>query len=213
MIINKIYSYFLTVCVILSIVTLCFKEHFDFFDIIEYATCTVFILDYIIQYVCAICKDIKNIYKYIFTFNSIIDILSIIPVIGCVSNTFSMFKVYRLFRIFKVVNQYKPLRVIYTVICSQKSMLKTIFIVIGFYIFVIALIMFNIEDESANFKNFFDALYWAVCTLTIVGYGDICPISYIGKIISMISSMLCIGLVALPSSILSAAYLSEIDNK
>lgn len=69
--------------------------------------------------------------------------------------------------------------------------------------------MFNVED-SDMFADYFDALYWATTTLTTVGYGDICPSSDIGRIISMFSAILGVAVIALPSGVITASYLEEL---
>ena len=71
------------------------------------------------------------------------------------------------------------------------------------------MIMFQVEPES--FKTFFDAIYWAVVTLTTVGYGDLYPVSDIGRVVSMISSVMGIAIVALPTGIITAGYMSELN--
>ena len=81
------------------------------------------------------------------------------------------------------------------------------FLALG-YIFISALIIFNVEPST--FPNFFDALYWATISLTTVGYGDIYAVSTTGKIITMISSFLGIAIVALPAGIITAGYMKEI---
>jgi voltage-gated potassium channel len=63
------------------------------------------------------------------------------------------------------------------------------------------------------FNGFSDAFYWAACTLTTVGYGDIYPISDIGRIISVISSIVGIAIIALPSGIVTAGYMEELVNR
>ena len=72
-----------------------------------------------------------------------------------------------------------------------------------------ALIMFNVE--SATFPSFFDAVYWATVSLTTVGYGDIYAVSTIGKVITMLSSVFGIAIVALPAGIVTAGYMEEIN--
>ena len=62
------------------------------------------------------------------------------------------------------------------------------------------------------FNNFFDAIYWATTTLTTVGYGDIYPLTSIGKVISMFSSLLGVAIIALPSGVITASYLEELRN-
>jgi voltage-gated potassium channel len=74
--------------------------------------------------------------------------------------------------------------------------------------------MFNIENTAQPevFKNAFDALWWALATLTTVGYGDIYPVTVLGKILSAIIALLGIGLVAVPTGIISAGFVEAISN-
>ena len=73
---------------------------------------------------------------------------------------------------------------------------------------VSALVVFNVEPDS--FSNFFDAVYWATVSLTTVGYGDIYPVTTIGRIITMLSSIFGIAIVALPAGIITAGYMNEL---
>ena len=77
------------------------------------------------------------------------------------------------------------------------------------YVLVSALVIYNVEPES--FETFFDAIYWATISLTTVGYGDIYPVSTIGRIVTMISSVFGIAIIALPSGVITAGYLAEIN--
>lgn len=77
------------------------------------------------------------------------------------------------------------------------------------YIIISALVVFNVEPES--FDNFFDAIYWATVSLTTVGYGDIYPVTTIGRIVTMASSVFGIAIVALPAGIITAGYVKELD--
>lgn len=78
------------------------------------------------------------------------------------------------------------------------------------YILLSALIMFSVEPSSV--ETFFDAVYWSVITLTTVGYGDIYPISDIGRVVSMISSLMGIAVVAMPTGIITAGFMNELYN-
>ena len=79
--------------------------------------------------------------------------------------------------------------------------------------------MFNAEEQinpetgELLFATFFDAFYWSACTLTTVGYGDIYPISQIGRLISIISAMVGIAIIALPSGIITAGYMEEMRSR
>lgn len=85
-------------------------------------------------------------------------------------------------------------------------MIAVLYLAIG-YIFVCTLIIFNVEPDS--FNTFFDAI---TISLTTVGYGDIYPITTLGRIITMVSSFMGIAIVALPASIITAGYMKEIES-
>jgi voltage-gated potassium channel len=93
---------------------------------------------------------------------------------------------------------------------SQKPLTAVGSLAIG-YIVISAIIVFNIEPETYN--SFFDAIYWAACTLTTVGYGDVYPVTITGRVISMISAVVGIALIALPSGIITSAYLDELRSR
>ena len=93
-----------------------------------------------------------------------------------------------------------------------KKQKETFFTIAGIavaYILVSALIILNIEPDT--FSNYFEAVYWATVSLTTVGYGDIYPVTTIGKIITMISSILGIAVVALPAGIITAGIMDEVN--
>ena len=77
------------------------------------------------------------------------------------------------------------------------------------YIIVSALVIYTVEPES--FDTFFDAIYWATISLTTVGYGDIYPVTAIGRVVTMVSSMFGIAIIALPSGVITAGYLEEMN--
>ncbi|MBR5437870.1 MAG: two pore domain potassium channel family protein, partial [Clostridia bacterium] len=79
------------------------------------------------------------------------------------------------------------------------------------YVLVSALVIYNVEPET--FETFFDAVYWATISLTTVGYGDLYPVTTIGRIITMVSSAFGIAIIALPSGIITAGYLEEIKEE
>ncbi len=68
----------------------------------------------------------------------------------------------------------------------------------------------NPNTGIATFESFFDALYWATVTLTTVGYGDLCPVTDIGRCVSMLSSLFGVAVIALPSGVITASYLDEL---
>ena len=103
----------------------------------------------------------------------------------------------------------KSVRIIVSVFKKSKESLIAVGTLAIAYIIISALIVFNVEPES--FNTFFDAIYWATVSLTTVGYGDIYPVPTIGRIVTMISSVFGIAIVALPAGIITAGYMNEIE--
>lgn len=121
----------------------------------------------------------------------------------------------RFLRILKVNRYNDSLNLIWTVIKEKKSEL----VVTGFVTFLILLLasftMYYIEGEKQpdQFPNILATFWWAIATLTTVGYGDVYPITGLGKLISGLIAILGIGLVALPTGLISAGFMSKIENR
>lgn len=126
-----------------------------------------------------------------------------------------MLRIIRLFRVFKINRYTNALSSIAKVFRNkQHELLSSIFVVLLLMI-VASVLMYSIENSAQPdvFKNAFDALWWALATLTTVGYGDIYPITVLGKILSAIIAILGIGLVAVPAGIISAGFMEEIQEE
>lgn len=215
--ISKVYDSFMLVCIVVSLIPLAFREQTVYFEWMDKVSVVFFIIDYILRWFTA---DIKMPDKpawkaflvYPFTPFAIIDLLSIIPSFVVLNRAFKLLRVSRLLkvlRVFKFLRYSRNIRVLTRVLKKEKSILTTVlFIAVG-YIFVTALVMFNVED-SIMFEDFFDALYWATTTLTTVGYGDIYPATSLGRAISMLSAILGVAVIALPSGVITASYLDEL---
>lgn len=91
----------------------------------------------------------------------------------------------------------------------KESLIVVCCLAVG-YVFITAIIMFNVEPDT--FPVFFDAIYWATVSLTTVGYGDLYAVSTVGRIITMISSVFGVGIIALPAGIITAGYMEELKN-
>ena len=211
------YDRFMLICIICSIIPLCFKESTPLFLWIDRITVTIFIADYVLRWMTA---DVKYtgkravaFLKYPFSFYAIVDLLSILPVLTVLNSGFKLFRLLRLnkaFKALKLLRYSKSFNMIISVIKKEKKGLFAVCVLAGGYILLSALVMFQVEPDS--FDTFFDAIYWAVVTLTTVGYGDIYPTSDVGRVVSMLSSFMGIAIVALPTGIITAGYMNEIKN-
>lgn len=215
---SHFYDIFMMVIICLSLFPLAFKEQTELFEIIDKVTVTIFIMDYFMRIATADYK-LKNgtlsFIQYPFSFLAIIDLLSILPSLILMNSSLRLLKVFRLiktfrvFRVFKTFRYSKNIQMVLDVFQRQKDSLTVVCVLAGGYILISALIIFNIEPDT--FNSFFDAIYWATVSLTTVGYGDIFATSTVGKVITMISSVFGIAIVALPAGIITAGYMEEIN--
>lgn len=219
------YDIVMLVSIIASIIPLTFAREHPAFIVVERVTVTIFIIDYLLRWLTADYRQGKGKWSFVlypFTGWAIIDLLSILPGLSLVSKTFKIFRVTRLLRLLRVLRIFKLIRytdkiqVLANVIRKERKVLLSVLVISLFYVFLTALIMFNTEPHfdpesgTATLGTFFDALYWATVTLTTVGYGDVIPVTDIGRLISMISSLFGVAIIALPSGVITASYLEEI---
>lgn len=122
-----------------------------------------------------------------------------------------MLRALKVFRVVKAARYSKSITIISNVLNDSKEALMAVCTMAGAYILISALIIFNVEPDS--FPTFFDAIYWATVSLTTVGYGDIYPVTTIGRIVTMVSSIFGIAIVALPAGIITAGYMDAIQKQ
>jgi len=216
-VISKVYDWAMLCFIVISIVPLAFREQNSWFEWFDKISVSVFIVDYLLRWLTADYRmpDRKKwvaFLTYPFTAFAIVDLLSILPSVVVLNKAFKLFRITRLFkilRVFKFIRYSKNVQILFKVLRKERHILFTVLWIALFYILVTALIMFNVE-ESEMFEDFFDALYWATTTLTTVGYGDIYPSTDVGRVISMISAILGVAVIALPSGVITASYLEEL---
>lgn len=217
---KSIYDFAMIAIIIISLIPLCFKESTPILYTIDCAATIIFIIDYFFRWCTADYKLKKGKYSFLiypFTFMAIIDLLSILPFFLPIAQAVRALKVIRLlksfkvFRAFKIARYSRSMRIISAVIKAQATSLLAVCTFAVAYVFIFALIVFNIEPDT--FNSFFDAIYWATISLTTVGYGDIYPVSTLGRVMSMISSFVGVAIVALPAGIVTAGYMEEIKKE
>lgn len=216
--ISSVYDVAMIFVIVVSLIPLAFKESTPAFTSMEWITTGIFIVDYLLRLWTAdikLEKGAASFLLYPLTPLAIIDLLCILPSFAALSGSFRILKVVRLLRAFRVFRAFKALRysknmiIIANVIREQKTALLAVFSLAVSYILISALVIFNVEPDS--FGDYFDAVYWATVSLTTVGYGDIYPVTDAGRIITMLSSILGIAVVALPAGIITAGYMKEIE--
>lgn len=219
--ISYLYDIVMMVLILVSILPMLFINNYPAFRIIEVATASMFILDYIFRWMTAdykLGKGTASFLLYPFTLMAIIDLFSIVPAFTVMNDSFKLLRLTRLFRIARLFKlfRYSKMDTLINVLNKEKKVLASVLALALFYVFVTALIMFNVEPQvnpvtgEPTFRSFFDALYWSTVTLTTVGYGDVCPVTSIGRFVSMLSSLFGIAIIALPSGVITASYMNEI---
>jgi len=145
----------------------------------------------------------------------VIDLLAIAPVfligLGMDLRSLRMFRTVRLFRIFKVTRYVRALETIKHVLRDKREQLAMTIGIVLFLLLITSSLMYELEHDAQPqaFSSIPATMWWAVASLTTVGYGDLYPITPLGKLLAAISAVLGVGLVALPAGILASGFSQE----
>ena len=218
---SAVYDAAMMVLITLSLVPLLFKETTPLLQGIDHVCVAVFIVDYLLRWATADYKlgkpGIVSFVRYPFTFMALVDLLSILPSLTVLNSGFKVLRILRMSRAFRVlrvlraVRYSRSLRIIGDVLRRSKDSLIAVGTLAIAFILISAMIIFNAEPDS--FDNYFEALYWATISLTAVGYGDIYPVTVIGRAVAMLSSLFGVAVVALPAGIITAGYMRAIEQR
>ena len=226
--INKLYDILSIVALILNLFA-AFAITFDYMEehykglllAIEAVTTAFFAVDYVLRIVSANelypkLSEGKSIIRYIFSFTGLIDLLSFLPYYLPVffpvgSTVFRLFRVARILRLFRINSYYDQLNVITEIIVSKSQQLLASVFIIFILMLASSLCMYSVEHEAQPtvFQNAFSGIWWSASTLLTVGYGDIYPVTITGKILGIIISFLGVGMVAIPTGIISAGFVEQ----
>ena len=219
--VSSFYDYFMMMVIIVSLIPLAFKNENTAYFVLDKICVVIFIVDYILRWITSDYKynkkSVSSFIRYPFSLMAIIDLISILPSLTVINSGFKvlrvlrMIKAFRVFRVFKALRYSNSVEIIVNVLKRSKESLVAVGTLAVAYILIAALVIFNVEPES--FNSFFDAIYWATVSLTTVGYGDIYPVTTIGRIVTMGSSIFGIAIVALPAGFITAGYMNEINSE
>lgn len=188
---------------------------------VEAITVAFFALDYCLRlwtakFLRPSLSEPKAVLRYVFSFSGLVDLLSFLPYYlpvffpsGAVA--FRMFRVARVFRLFRVNAYYDSLGVITEVISSKRQQLFSSVFILLVLMLASSLCMYSLEHEAQPqvFTNAFSGIWWSVSTLLTIGYGDIYPETTMGKIFSIFITFLGVGMVAIPTGIISAGFVDQ----
>jgi voltage-gated potassium channel len=226
--VSRIYDFFNTFSIVINLfVSVLYtfqsirEEYSTILLSIEAATVAFFAVDYFLRLLTAKflrpnLTESAALRKYICSFNGLVDILSFLPYYlpiffpaGAVA--FRMFRVVRILRLFRINAYYDSLNVITEVISSKRQQLFSSVFIISVLMLAASLCMYSLEHEAQPevFTNAFSGIWWAVSTLLTIGYGDIYPITDMGKLFSIFITFLGVGMVAIPTGIISAGFVDQ----
>ena len=201
------------------------KERFgELLLILEGVTVVFFGVDYILRLITARflypqLKENHAILKYILSFNGLVDLFSFVPYFlpfffPAGTTVFRMIRIVRIFRLFRINAYYDSFNVIKDVINGKKQQLISSVFIILVLMIASSLCMYSLEHEAQPdvFKNAFSGIWWAASTLLTVGYGDIYPVTVIGKLFGIFITFLGVGMVAIPTGIISAGFVDQYSN-
>ena len=221
---SRAFDIFIVTAIVLNIAVL-ILDTFDqlsaydgVFRTVEIVTILIFCVEYALRIWTADLlypeekKKSRAILKFIFSFDGLVDLLTILPFfflsgMGAVR----FLRVARIFHLFRINTQYESFQVITSVLKEKRNaILYSVFIIVVL-ILAASLTMYSVEHtaQPEAFQNAFSGIWWSVSTVFTVGYGDIYPVTVLGRVLGVIITFLGVGAVAIPTGILSAGFVEH----
>jgi voltage-gated potassium channel len=209
---GKIFDIVLLLLIISSIVVVMLdsiesfnREYAKIFDILEWIFTILFTIEYILRLV-----SIGKPWRYVFSFLGLIDLLAIIP------SYLSIFfpraqsllvlralRLLRIFRIFKLTHFLTEADFLKTAIIASLKKISVFMLVVFSLVMILGSVMYLVEKGQNGFNSIPDSVYWAIVTITTVGYGDISPVTPTGKFIASLIMLIGYGIIAVPTGIIT----------
>ena len=225
--ISRLFDIFITVT-ILSNIVVTFLQTFDelhylntFFNAVEYITLLIFCGEYILRiwtadYLYHDKTKAQARLRFLVSFDGIVDFLTIVPVFflsGFV--IFRMLRVARIFHLFRLNAKYDSFNVITTVLYEKRNQIISSVFIVVILMLASSLCMYSVEHDAQPlvFRNAFSGIWWSMSTLLTVGYGDIYPITTLGRVMAICIAYLGVGVVAIPTGIISAGFVEQYQRK
>ena len=194
---------------------------FPAFHVIEVITILIFCVEYILRiwtadYLYPDKSEFRSRLRFLISFDGIIDLLTILPFFflsGMV--IFRMLRVARIFHLFRLNARYDSFNVITTVLYEKRNQIISSVFIVLILMLASSLCMYSVEHDAQPevFRNAFSGIWWSMSTLLTVGYGDIYPITTLGRIMAICIAYLGVGAVAIPTGIISAGFVEQYQRK
>ena len=220
---SRVCDFVIVAAIVLNIIVLfagTFEEFSEFrplLNVIEALTIAVFCIEYAVriwtaEYLYPNVKKLTAKLKFIFSLEGIVDILTILPFFFLLGfSAFRMLRVVRIFHLFRLNAHYDSFNVITTVLHEKKNQIVSSVFIIIVLMLASSLSIYSAEHKAQPevFKNAFSGIWWSMSTIFTVGYGDIYPVTTVGKVMAVIITFLGVGGVAIPTGIISAGFVEN----
>ena len=192
---------------------------------IENISVIIFSIEYILRvwtsdYLYQELTPLQSRIKFIFSFMACIDLLAILPfylplIIPIDLRVLRALRIIRMFRFFKIGRYTDAFITIGKVFKSKSGQLFSSVFVVMLLMIISAVLMYNVESTAQpdKFENAFSGIWWSISTLTTVGYGDIYPVTVMGKLLSIVIAILGIGLIAVPTGIITSGFIEVLNEE
>jgi voltage-gated potassium channel len=209
---GRLFDLFIQFLIILSLLSFSvdtlpdLNDNFKYFlKLLETSIVIIFTVEYLLRLIVA-----EKKIKFVLSFYGLIDLFAILPFYITTSldlRSIRIFRLFRLFRIFKIFRYSRAIQRFRDAFFSIKEELVLFLLATGFLIYVSAVGIYYFENRAQpeQFKSIFHSLWWAVATLTTVGFGDIYPVTVGGKVFTFLILMIGLGIVAIPAGLIAAA--------
>lgn len=221
--VSRVFDLFIVIVILVNIAVL-FLETFD--EVMEYShllravetvTIIIFAIEYLLriwtaEYLYPDKSRGKAILRFLISFDGIVDLCTILPFFflsGFVA--LRMLRVVRIFHLFRINAYYDSFHVITSVLAEKKNQIISSVFIILVLMMASSLCMYSAEHEAQPevFRNAFSGIWWSMSTILTVGYGDIYPVTVLGRMMAIIISFLGVGVVAIPTGIISAGFVEQ----
>lgn len=225
--ISRAFDIFITITIVLNILVT-FAQTFDELSritmelkAIEYVTLGIFCVEYVLriwtaEYLYPNIGRKQAKLRFLISFDGVIDLLTIVPVFflsGFV--IFRMLRVARIFHLFRLNAKYDSFNVITTVLYEKRNQIISSVFIVLILMLASSLCMYSVEHDTQPdvFRNAFSGVWWSMSTLLTVGYGDIYPVTTLGRVMAICIAYLGVGAVAIPTGIISAGFVEQYQRK
>lgn len=217
---SRIFAFFIQFLILVSVFAFSVEtipdlesSTIELLKIVEVFCVAIFTIEYVLRIYVA---DKK--FKFIFSFFGIIDLLAILPfylTFGIDLRSLRALRFLRLFRILKLVRYNSAIRELaYAINMAKEQIFLFLFITfILVYLSAVGIYYFENAAQPEHYGSIFDSLWWAIITLTTVGYGDVYPITIGGRIFTFFILLIALGIVAIPTGIISSALMKTMEEK